>query len=142
LQDGRPLPWPKYIGEKGEIFEQNIWDKIVVLLGTYWGPKKTDPPSLPPQKKNIGPYSVYVEPSHWLHEIFISKTVCHHFSLGLMESMGIVYVLSSNIAWKKNPPFPTPPTQEKEGGPSFHGMTSHYLHGNSNPKIGYYYFWP
>jgi hypothetical protein len=81
LQDGRPLPWPNYIGEKGEIFEQNIWDKIVVLLGTYWGPDK-NPPRLPLAKKKIEPYSVYVEPSHWLHENFISKTVCHHFSVG------------------------------------------------------------
>jgi hypothetical protein len=27
---------------------------------------------------------VHVEPSHWLHEIFISKTVGHHFWPGLM----------------------------------------------------------
>jgi len=73
-----------------------------IKLWCYWehigDQKKTDPPSPPPQKKNIGPYSLYVEPSHWLHEIFISKTVCHHFSPGLMESMGTVYILSSNIA--------------------------------------------
>jgi len=96
-----------------------------IKLWCYWehigDQKKTDPLSPPPQKKNIGPYSVYVEPSHWLHEIFISKTVCHHFSLGLMESMGTVYVLSSNIAWKKNPSFPTPPHTRKKGRP-FHSM--------------------
>jgi hypothetical protein len=28
---------PTYIGEKGENFGQNIWDKNVVLMGTYWG---------------------------------------------------------------------------------------------------------
>jgi hypothetical protein len=27
---------------------------------------------------------MHVEPSHWLHEIFISKTICHHFWLVLM----------------------------------------------------------
>jgi hypothetical protein len=26
---------------------------------------------------------VYVEPSHWLHEISLSETVCHHFLPGL-----------------------------------------------------------
>ncbi len=25
---------------------------------------------------------------------------------------------------------------------SLHGMTSHWLHGNSTPKIGCHYFWP
>ncbi len=28
------------------------------------------------------------EPSHWLHEICISKTICHNFSLGLMKKHG------------------------------------------------------
>jgi hypothetical protein len=32
--------------------------------------------------------SIYLEPSLWLHQIFISKTVCHHFSPGLLEGMG------------------------------------------------------
>jgi hypothetical protein len=27
---------------------------------------------------------VHAEPSHWLHEIFISRTVCHHFWPGLI----------------------------------------------------------
>jgi hypothetical protein len=59
-----------------------------------------------------------------------------------MESLGSVYLLSSNIAWKKNSPFHTPHTQGKKEAPSLHGTTSHYLHGNSIPKIGYHYFWP
>jgi hypothetical protein len=29
-------------------------------------------------KLTIGPPWVHVEPSHWLHEIFVSKIVCHH----------------------------------------------------------------
>jgi hypothetical protein len=28
---------------------------------------------------------VYGEPSHWLHEISLFKTVCHHFSPMLMQ---------------------------------------------------------
>jgi len=44
------------------------------------------------------------------------------------------------------PPHPKPPHPQKKkgggGGGSFHGMTSHWLHGNSIPKIGCQYFWP
>jgi hypothetical protein len=43
-------------------------------------------------KKRIGPSSVQVEPSHWLHETFILKTVSHPFwpwLKTLPKSMGI-----------------------------------------------------
>jgi hypothetical protein len=47
-----PLTHLSFGGEKGENFTQNIWDKSVVLLGTYWGThekqkilKKNPPPS-------------------------------------------------------------------------------------------------
>jgi hypothetical protein len=36
-------------------------------------------PTPQPPKKKIGPSSVQVEPSHWLHETFIFKTVSHPF---------------------------------------------------------------
>jgi hypothetical protein len=42
---------------------------------------KDNSPS-PPESQNQGPSGVHAEPSHWLHEISISKTVCHHFALG------------------------------------------------------------
>jgi hypothetical protein len=46
--------------------------------------KKPTPPS-PPERKNQGPSSgVHGEPSHWLPEISISKTVHCHFWPGLM----------------------------------------------------------
>jgi len=32
--------------------------------------------------------------------------------------------------------------QEQNGGPSLHDLSSHWLHGNSIPKIGCHYFWP
>ncbi len=32
---------------------------------------------------------MHAEPSHWLHEISISKTVCHHFWPGLMAGAEI-----------------------------------------------------
>jgi len=31
---------------------------------------------------------------------------------------------------------------EKREALSLHDTTSHWLHGNSIPKIGYHYFWP
>jgi hypothetical protein len=30
---------------------------------------------------------VHPEPSHWLHEISISKIVCHHFQPGLIPPL-------------------------------------------------------
>jgi hypothetical protein len=62
-----------------------------MLLGTSWklgeldgntlGTKeKTKPcPFPPPQKKKIGLLKSECELSHWSHETFISKIVCHHF---------------------------------------------------------------
>jgi hypothetical protein len=47
------------------------------------------PPKLPLERKNQGPSWMDVEPSHWLHEISISKIVCHHFWLGLMVGLVI-----------------------------------------------------
>jgi hypothetical protein len=41
------------------------------------------------QKEKQGPSWVHAEPSHWLHEISISKTVCHHFWPGLMTGAEI-----------------------------------------------------
>jgi hypothetical protein len=49
--------------------------------------KKEKRKTLPPphlQRKKQGPSQVHVEPSHWLHEIFIFETVSHHFWPGLM----------------------------------------------------------
>jgi hypothetical protein len=34
---------------------------------------------------------VHAEASHWLHEIYISKTVCHHFWPGLVSTLYIFY---------------------------------------------------
>jgi hypothetical protein len=50
-------------------------------MGTHWeqGIKQRNPPP----KKKTGPLMVHAEPSHWPHETFISKTVCHHFWPGL-----------------------------------------------------------
>jgi hypothetical protein len=35
------------------------------------------------KKEEKNPLGVHVEPSHWLHEISISKIECHHFQHGL-----------------------------------------------------------
>jgi hypothetical protein len=64
-------------------------------MGTHWElegntleqrKKRKKPPSPKPktQKKKIKALGVHAEPSHWLHEISISKTVHHHFWPGLI----------------------------------------------------------
>jgi hypothetical protein len=55
-------------------------------MGTHWEEKKVLPP--PPKEKN-GTSFAYIEASHLLDAILISKTICHYFSLGLMEHWGI-----------------------------------------------------
>jgi hypothetical protein len=60
------------------------------LKGTCWEQMKNEEnPTPTPQhpklkRKKIKALSVHAEPSHWLHEIFISKTVCHHFWPGVL----------------------------------------------------------
>jgi hypothetical protein len=104
-------------------FGQTIWDEIEVLLGrprgTTWGTsreqtanmlpthweqgrktKKITPPNPTPtpKRKKRGPAWLHSEPSHWLHEISISKTVGHHsFWPGLMA--GAEFWRPSYINW-------------------------------------------
>jgi hypothetical protein len=69
------------------------WERLGgTTVGTHWeldGNKRNKtkkslfPPPLPKRKK-LDRSWVHVEPSHWLHEISISKTVGHHFWPGLM----------------------------------------------------------
>jgi hypothetical protein len=47
------------------------------LMGT-WKRIKNSSPNIPERKK-LDPSRGHAEPYHWLHETFISKTVCHHF---------------------------------------------------------------
>jgi len=53
-------------------------------MGTHWewGKNKKSRPR--PKKKELDPSWVHAEPSHWLHETFISKTVHQHFWPGLL----------------------------------------------------------
>jgi len=48
------------------------------------GRKKIITPPRPARKEKAGPSSVHAEPSHWLHESSISKSVGHHFWPGRM----------------------------------------------------------
>jgi len=66
-------------------------------LGTHWeqGEKnlKIPPPPPPPLKrKKLDRSWVHAEPSHWLYEISISKTVGHHFWPGLMAGAELALV--------------------------------------------------
>jgi hypothetical protein len=46
--------------------------------------KQLHPPHPTPKGKNWAHHEPHVEPSHWVHEISISKNVGHHFWPGLM----------------------------------------------------------
>jgi hypothetical protein len=106
---------------EGENFGQRIWDKMRCywehLWGTYWeqkkqirehiGKKEKTPKKLlspPPQKKKLRT----PQPSHWLYEIYVFKSVCHHFQLGpltpleiqgtyLVQSLHFLYVYLNDI---------------------------------------------
>jgi hypothetical protein len=67
------------------------WEPIGNLKGTGWEQMKkikilpSPPPSNPKlQRKQIKALWVHAEPSHWLHEISIPKTVGHHIWAGLI----------------------------------------------------------
>ncbi len=109
-------------------FGQTIWDKTKVIWGTFWvttwepgepygntyrawweqGKKekrKNPPPPLPsPKKKKSGPLTSPCWAFHWLHETFISKTVCHHFCRRLMAWQPTPKKKKENIP----PPSPSP----------------------------------
>jgi len=84
---GNPLgTWREHVGNKGK------WKKKIPPTNP------TPIPLSPPKKlkrKQIKALWVHVEPSHWLHEISISKTVHHHFSPGLITPIinwGYVFI--------------------------------------------------
>jgi hypothetical protein len=57
---------------------KKYWEHLrehIGILGNLMGTniKKQKMPLWPPQTQKKDPF----EPSHWLHEIFISKTTCH-----------------------------------------------------------------
>jgi hypothetical protein len=64
------------------------------MLGTKAKWKKSSPPPPAPspnlKRKENNALWVHAEPSHWLHEISISKTVCHHFWPGLIAHSPII----------------------------------------------------
>jgi hypothetical protein len=61
------------------------------LKGICWEQRKKEkiPPTLSKKLKRtkIKALSVHAEPSHWLHEISISKTVRHHFWPGPIPAL-------------------------------------------------------
>jgi hypothetical protein len=71
----------EHIGIVGNDFEN--------LLGTHWEPKKGGKkiPSFPPLRTQKKKKLSTPEPSYWLYEISISKTVRHHFQPGLIPSV-------------------------------------------------------
>jgi hypothetical protein len=68
------------------------------------GPGTPPPAPPPPQKeKTKSPPWVHAEPSHWLHEISIFKTVRHHFWAGLMAG-SVNWGHSKNKTWGNHIP--------------------------------------
>jgi hypothetical protein len=101
--------WPTYIGKKGRTLGKTYgikarcyWEHpwgthwhpikhIGNLMGTCWEQRKNEknppPPQFPLKEKKSRALWVHPEPSHWLHEISISKTVRHHFWPGLIPPL-------------------------------------------------------
>jgi hypothetical protein len=79
-------------------FGQNIGDKSVVLLRTWWEHFGDSKRSLPPSSQNPKEINrallhAHVQPSHWPHEKYGCRTICHHLQPGLIplpNSMGRV----------------------------------------------------
>jgi len=71
------------------------WELKRNMLGTKekWKKKTSRPRTLKLGAKAIKALWVHAEPSHWLHEIFISKTVCHHFWPGLKTFSVVMWFL-------------------------------------------------
>jgi hypothetical protein len=96
---GLQTTWDKY-----EVLLQMYWATLGNLLGTSWEHdentlgtrKKNKKKSLPftshcPEfLKKLDLSCVHAESSHWLHETFISKTICHHFQYGGHQLWDIV----------------------------------------------------
>ncbi len=61
--------------------KETWWEHIKNKEGKKRKKEKVPPPH--PQKEKQGPSWMHAEPSHWLHEISISKTIYHHFWTGL-----------------------------------------------------------
>jgi hypothetical protein len=99
--------WPSYIGEKGRTLGKTYGIRVRCywehLWGTNWEPignlegehvgnkgkKKKNPPS-PTQnlkEKKSKHFECMLGLPHWLHEIFISKTIGHHFWPGLIPPL-------------------------------------------------------
>jgi hypothetical protein len=57
-----------------------FWEQLGNLLVTK---KQKKNPSPKPKRKKLSPF----EHSHWLHEISISKTICHHLQPCLIPSL-------------------------------------------------------
>jgi hypothetical protein len=79
---------------------RTLWEHDEKMLGRHWeqgGKIKNPSPLTPSKRKRQGPSWVQTEPSHWLPESFISKTVCHHFCAGLMVGAEIWW--HSVVGW-------------------------------------------
>ncbi len=93
LKYGVPPLWPTYVGEKRTTFakaygikvrcyEKHVGEHIgnlVNILGTGDFFIKNLPPPPTEKEKKARHLECMLGPSHWLHEISLSKRVCHHF---------------------------------------------------------------
>ncbi len=118
--------WPIYIGERRTTSAKACgikWGTIGNFLGNMLGTWElfASPHPAPNPKNNLhGKSNVHCPNGKWTVDNPLSTT---------------------NKTWKKKPP-PPPTHKKKRNAPSLHDSTSHWLDGNSIPKIGCHYFWP
>ncbi len=86
------------MGTRWELDGNTLWQQIKygnwLKARCYWEhPWEPDGNMLGTKKKRkeFEALWVHAEASHWLHEIYISKTVCHHFWPGLVSTLYIFY---------------------------------------------------
>ncbi len=100
--------WANHRGLKRGAIGNTLVEHIGNLMGTHWEQRENEKNSSPPphpnpklKRKRVKALWVHAEPSHWLHEISISRTVHHHFWPWIACIINWGYLLVVKI-WERN----------------------------------------
>jgi hypothetical protein len=79
----------------------HLWEPHGNMMGTHWEQGKKNPKiSLPPphlKRKKLDPSWLHAEPSHWVHETSMSRSVCHRFWPTLMGGARMVWDIGNSV---------------------------------------------
>ncbi len=125
------------------------WELEGNIVGTHWelgkiGKKIPSPQNLKWKKKQ-GTLNACLGLPIGSMKFLFSKEFITIFGLGYYALQRTPYLCgvdnplcTPNTTWKKLSPLP--PTRKQGWPSSLHDTTSHWLHGNYIPKIGFHYF--